>query len=52
MSTQKGRGGGFLKFVTCLRIPLFETIDLLLIFADGGSGNVICWPLFVNVING
>ena len=44
MSTQKGVGRRFLKFVTCLRIPLFWTIGLLFISTNGGSGWVICWP--------
>ena len=34
-STQK-RGGGVLKFVTCLQVLLF--LDLFFTFADGGGG--------------
>ena len=46
-----GWRGEYLKFVTCLQIPLFQKIDLLLIFVDVESGRVICWPVFVDVVN-
>ena len=36
-STQKG-GWGFLKFVTCLQIPLFLNNRSIAHFCDGGSG--------------
>ena len=36
-STQK-RGGGVLKFVTCLQVLLF--LDLFFTFADRGGGGV------------